>query len=42
MSMVDTNKCYESGLIIDSQKFNNIVKKLREFFWSKNFVEVHT
>ena len=40
--MVDTNKCYQSGLIIDSQKFNKVVKKLREFFWSKNFLEVHT
>tara|TARA_Y100000389_G_C17461284_1_gene521922 strand:+ start:1898 stop:2758 length:861 start_codon:yes stop_codon:yes gene_type:complete len=36
------SKCYESGLIIDSEKFNTVVKKLREFFWSKNFIEVHT
>ena len=35
-------KVYESGLIIDSEKFNKVVKKLREFFWSKNFIEVHT
>jgi aspartyl/asparaginyl-tRNA synthetase len=35
-------KVYESGLIIDSEKFNAVVKKLREFFWSKNFIEVHT
>lgn len=42
MSQLNTNKCYESGLIIDSVKFNNVVKKLREFFWSKNFIEVHT
>ena len=36
------DKVYESGLIIDSEKFNKVVKKLREFFWSKNFIEVHT
>ena len=42
MACVDCNKCYDSGLIIDSVKFNKVVKKLREFFWSKNFVEVHT
>ena len=35
-------KCYDSGLIIDSQKFNKVVKKLRSFFLSKNFIEVHT
>ena len=40
--MEESNKCYNSGLIIDSQKFNKVVKKLREFFWSKNFIEVHT
>lgn len=34
--------CYESGLIIDSEKFNAVVKKLREFFLERNFVEVHT
>ena len=40
--MEQSDKCYNSGLIIDSQKFNKVVKKLREFFWSKNFIEVHT
>ena len=34
-------RVYESSLIIDSQKFNKVVKKLREFFLSKDFVEVH-
>lgn len=34
--------CYNSNLIINSEKFNQVVKKLRTFFWSKNFVEVHT
>lgn len=38
---MDSDKCYNSGLIIDSDKFNKVVKKLREFFWSKNFIEVH-
>ena len=38
--MVD--KCYNSGLIIDSVKFNKVINKLREFFLSKNFIEVHT
>lgn len=36
------DRCYDSGLIIDSVKFNKVVKKLRDFFWSKNFIEVHT
>ena len=40
--MEHSEKCYNSGLIIDSEKFNKVVKKLREFFWSKNFIEVHT
>jgi aspartyl/asparaginyl-tRNA synthetase len=34
--------CYDSGLIIDSEKFNKVVKKLREFFLARDFVEVHT
>ena len=38
---MDSHKCYASGLIIESEKFNKVVKKLREFFWSKNFIEVH-
>jgi aspartyl/asparaginyl-tRNA synthetase len=33
---------YESPLIIDSNKFNNVISKLRSFFLSKNFVEVCT
>jgi aspartyl/asparaginyl-tRNA synthetase len=37
-----TYQCYNSNLIINSNKFNQVVKKLRTFFWSKNFVEVHT
>ena len=36
------DKVYDSGLIIDSEKFNKVVKKLRQFFLSKNFVEAHT
>ena len=34
-------KTYESPLIIHSEKFSKVVKKLREFFLSKNFIEVH-
>jgi aspartyl/asparaginyl-tRNA synthetase len=34
--------CYNSGLIIDSVKFNKVINKLREFFLAKHFVEVHT
>jgi aspartyl/asparaginyl-tRNA synthetase len=37
-----TYQCYNSNLIINSNKFNQVVKKLRTFFWSKNFIEVHT
>jgi len=33
---------YDSGLIIDSQKFNKVVNSLRHFFLKKQFVEVHT
>ena len=33
--------CYNSGLIIDSVKFNKVISKLREFFLAKNFIEVH-
>lgn len=33
---------YESKLNISPCKFNSVVKKLREFFDSKNFIEVHT
>lgn len=32
---------YDSKLIIDSKEFTIVVKKLREFFISKNFVEAH-
>ncbi len=34
-------RTYESPLIIQSEKFSKVVKKLREFFLEKNFVEVH-
>ena len=34
--------CYDSGLIIDSVKFNQVVTKLRDFFQERNFIEVHT
>ena len=37
-----TSGCYNSGLIIDSVKFNKVINKLREFFLAKNFIEVHT
>jgi aspartyl/asparaginyl-tRNA synthetase len=33
---------YNSPLIIDSQKFHYVVNKLRSFFISKGFIEVHT
>jgi aspartyl/asparaginyl-tRNA synthetase len=32
---------YDSSLIIDSVKFNTVIQKLRSFFLSKNFIEVH-
>ena len=35
-------RTYESPLIIESEKFSKVVKRLREFFLEKNFVEVHT
>jgi len=34
-------RTYDSPLIIQSEKFSKVVKKLREFFLEKNFVEVH-
>lgn len=36
------SKCYNSSLIIDSEKFSSVVKKLRDFFLARNFIEVHT
>lgn len=36
------SKPYESKLNINPCKFNSLVKKLREFFDSKGFIEVHT
>ena len=33
---------YESKLIINSPDYNNVVKRLREFFYSKQFIEVST
>ena len=35
-------KTYQSPLIINSEKFSKVVKKLREFFLEKNFIEVHS
>ncbi len=40
--MSGSSGCYNSGLIIDSEKFNKVINKLRSFFLSKNFIEVHT
>jgi len=40
--MSDCGGCYNSGLIIDSEKFNKVINKLRSFFLSKKFIEVHT
>ncbi len=37
-----TDKCYNSGLIINSVQFNKVINKLREFFLAKKFIEVHT
>ena len=37
-----TKGVYNSGLIINSEKYNFVVSKLREFFLKKNFIEVHT
>lgn len=34
--------CYNSGLIIDSVKFDKVINKLRDFFLAKKFIEVHT
>tara|TARA_Y100000389_G_scaffold194016_1_gene223483 strand:+ start:1059 stop:1919 length:861 start_codon:yes stop_codon:yes gene_type:complete len=34
-------RTYDSPLIIQSEKFSKVVKKLREFFLEKNFIEVH-
>ena len=34
--------CYNSGLIIDSEKFSKVSNKLRAFLLNKNFIEVHT
>ena len=38
----ESEGCYNSPLIIESEKFSAVVKKLREFFLAKNFIEVHT
>ena len=35
-------RTYDSPFIIRSEKFSKVVKKLREFFFKKNFIEVHT
>ena len=34
-------RTYDSTLIIDSQKFNKVVNKLRDFFRGRGFIEVH-
>ena len=39
--MSDCGGCYNSWLIIDSEKFNKVINKLRSFFLSKKFIEVH-
>ena len=36
-----STRVYDSSLIIDTEKFNTVIQKLREFFLSKNFLEVH-
>ena len=43
-TVVDTlsDKAYDSPLIINSEKFNQVVTKLRNFFIDRNFIEVHT
>ena len=37
-----TYSAYDSKLILDNREFNTVVKKLREFFLNKNFIEVCT
>lgn len=37
-----TYSAYDSKLILDNREFNAVVKKLREFFLNKNFIEVCT
>ena len=39
--MSSSSGVYASNLIIDSEKFNAVVQKLRTFFLNKNFIEVH-
>ena len=40
--MSGKEKCYNSGLIIDSNDFSIVINKLREFFLARKFIEVHT
>ena len=40
-STISSSGVYNSKLIIDSKEFTTVVKKLREFFISKNFIEAH-
>mgnify|MGYP006138601911 CR=1 FL=1 len=40
-SWLDNDSIYNSKLIIDSQEFTVVAKKLRDFFLSKNFIEAH-
>lgn len=42
MSVACCAKTCESSLNIDSEKFNAVARKLRDFFLERNFVEVHT
>ena len=40
-SWLNNDSIYNSKLIIDSEEFTVVAKKLREFFHSKNFIEAH-
>jgi aspartyl/asparaginyl-tRNA synthetase len=40
-STISSSGVYDSKLIIDSKEFTIVVKKLRDFFLSKNFIEAH-
>jgi len=41
ISSSSSSGVYNSKLIIDSKEFTIVVKKLRDFFLSKNFIEAH-
>ena len=40
-SKKELESAYDSKLIIDSKEFTFVVKKLRNFFLERNFVEAH-